>query len=69
MLRMVVVAAGLVQYGTLAAGEFLTNPTYAEALSKAAPYNWQHQNMQLVIATNVINGNSGPPRVVATYFW
>jgi len=25
--------------------------------------------MQIVIATKVINGNSGPPRVVATQFW
>lgn len=67
--RMVVVAAGLVQYGTVAAGEFLTNAAYLDGLAKQAPRNWQRQNMQAVIATKVINGNSGPPRVVATYFW
>jgi hypothetical protein len=36
--RMVVVAAGLVQYGTLAAGEFLTNPGYVEALAAASEH-------------------------------
>jgi hypothetical protein len=67
--RMVVVAAGIMQYGTIAAGEFLTNPKYLEDLAKVAPPNWQHKNLQAVIATKVINGNSGPPRIVATHYW
>ena len=67
--RMVVVAAGVLQYGTIAAGEFLTNPKYLEALARQAPANWQRKNMQVVIATKVINGNSGPPSIVASYFW
>ncbi|MBZ5620109.1 MAG: hypothetical protein LAQ69_15495 [Acidobacteriia bacterium] len=67
--RMVVVAAGIVQYGTLAAGEFLTDPRYMEDLGKQAPPNWQRKNMQAVIGTKVINGNSGPPRILKTYFW
>ena len=67
--RMVVVAAGIMQYGTIAAGEFLTNPKYLEDLAKKAPPNWQHKNLQAVIATKVINGNSGPPRIVATHYW
>jgi hypothetical protein len=67
--RIVVVAAGLVQYGTLAAGEFLTTPSYLEELSKHAPRNWRRMNMEAVIATKVIHGNSGPPRLLATHFW
>jgi hypothetical protein len=67
--RMVVVAAGIMQYGTIAAGEFLTNSKYLEELAKQAPSNWQRKNMQAVIATKVINGNSGPPRIVATDYW
>jgi hypothetical protein len=67
--RMVVVAGGLTGYGTMAAGEFLTNPGYMEALAKQAPRDWGRKNIQLVIATKVINGNSGPPRVVERYFW
>jgi len=67
--RMVVVAAGIVQYGTIAAGEFLTNPVYLDELAKRAPRGWKKKNLQAVIGTNVINGNSGPPRILATYFW
>jgi hypothetical protein len=67
--RMVVVAAGIMQYGTIAAGEFLTNPRYLDDLARQAPPNWQRKNMQAVIATKVINGNSGPPRILSTHFW
>lgn len=67
--RMVVVAAGLTGNGTMAAGEFLTNPEYMQAVLKNAPRNWGQKNLQLVISTEVINGNSGPPRVVDQYFW
>ena len=67
--RMVVIAAGLTGYGTIAAGEFLSNPAYLESLSKTAAGNWAAKNMQIVIATKVINGNSGPPRIVDQYFW
>jgi hypothetical protein len=67
--RMVVVAGGLTGYGTIAAGEFLTNPVYLEAIAKQMPKNWEHKNIQLVLATKVIEGNSGPPRVVDKYVW
>jgi hypothetical protein len=67
--RMVMIVAGLTGYGTTAAGEFVSNPAYLEALSKTAPRNWASQNMQVVISTKVINGNSGPPNVIEQYFW
>jgi hypothetical protein len=67
--RMVVVAAGLRGYGTTAAGEFLTSPEYLASIARGAPKNWEHKNLQVVVATKVISGNSGPPRVVATNFW
>jgi hypothetical protein len=67
--RIVVVAAGLLGYGTMAAGEFLTNPEYLTAIARTAPRNWEHKNLQVILATKVIHGNSGPPRVVAAYFW
>jgi len=34
---MLVVAGGLTGYGTIAAGEFLTNPAYLEAIAKQMP--------------------------------
>ncbi len=67
--RMTVVAGGLTGYGTIAAGEFLTNPEYLDGVAKQMPKNWAHRNIQLVIATKVINGHSGPPQVVDQYVW
>ena len=67
--RMMVVVAGMGKDGTAAAGEFVTDAHYLEALSSKAPANWEHKNLQVVLATEVINGNPGPPRVLATYFW
>ncbi len=65
----VVIAAGIGIYGTMAAGEFLTDPVYLSTLDKQAPGNWDRKNIQVVIATKVINGVSGPPRILATHFW
>ncbi len=63
------VAGGLTGYGTIAAGEFLTDPGYMETLAKQTPKDWSRKNIQVIIGTKVINGNSGPPRVVDRYFW
>jgi hypothetical protein len=59
----------LVGARTIAAGALLTNPEYLERVAKQMPKNWEHRNIQLVIATKVINGHSGPPRVVDQYVW
>jgi len=67
--RVVVVAAGLSGWGTEAAGEFLADPKYLEEIAKNAPKDWERKNMQVVITTKVIAGSSGPPSVLATYFW
>jgi hypothetical protein len=65
----IVTAAGLSRWGTMAAGGFLTNPAYLEELARRAPANWGDKNLQVVIATEVINGQPGPPRILATEFW
>jgi hypothetical protein len=67
--RMVVLAGGLTGYGTLAAGEFLTNPQYMAAIAAHAPPNWEHKNIQILISTKVIDGRSGPPKALTAHFW
>lgn len=67
--RMVVVVAGLTGFGTTAAGEFLTDPKYLNALAQTAPPGWDRRNIQVLIETNVIRGVSGPPRVVERHLW
>jgi hypothetical protein len=64
-----ITVAGLWGYGTLAAGRFLTDPKYLQDASKQAPPGWSKRDMEIVIGTEVIQGNPGPPKVLATAFW
>jgi hypothetical protein len=64
-----IIAGGIAHWGTLAAGEFLTNPAHFRKLESFAPKDWERKNLQVVLSTNVINGSSGPPSVVDAYFW
>jgi len=65
----VVTAAGITKFGTAAAGEFLSEPNYMEQALKSAPKDWDRKNLQILISTQLVGESSGPPRVVATYFW
>ncbi len=67
--KMTVIASGIASYGTMAAGDFLTQEKYMKMLADRAPAGWEHKNMQVVFSTDVISGNAGPPRILATYFW
>jgi len=64
-----VIVAGLGSWGTQAAGEFVTNPEHLKKLEALAPRHWERKNLQVVVATDVIRGSSGPPTVLAAYFW
>jgi hypothetical protein len=65
----VVIAAGISEEGTEAAGEALYKPEYLNELLKNAPKNWDRMNMEAVIETQVIEGHPGPPRVLAAEYW
>jgi hypothetical protein len=65
----VIIAAGISEEGTEAAGEILYNPEYLNTLLSKAPPNWEQLNMEAVIETQVIEGHPGPPQVQAVEFW
>jgi hypothetical protein len=65
----VVIVAGIGSWGTLAAGEFVASPEHLEKLEKLAPSHWERKNLQVVLATDVIRGSSGPPILLAAQFW
>jgi hypothetical protein len=67
--RITITVAGLYGFGTLAAGKFLTDPANLQAMAQRAPAGWQKRNMQIVIRTEVIEEDAGPPMVVAAAFW
>lgn len=60
---------GLGRDGTAAAGELVSRPKLLETLIRQAPPGWERKNFQVVIGVDLIHGNAGPPRVLATYFW
>jgi hypothetical protein len=64
-----VMATGLTAYGTLAAGEFLTDPVQLQKLEAFAPASWEHKNLAVVLSADIINASVGAPNVVAADFW
>jgi hypothetical protein len=65
----VIIAAGISEEGTEAAGEVLYNPVYLDSLLAKAPPNWEQLNLEAVIETQVIEGHPGPPDVLAVETW
>jgi hypothetical protein len=64
-----VIVAGIARGGTIAAGEFLTEPINLEALSARAPKGWEGKNIEVVISSEIIDGRSAAPKIEAVHFW
>ena len=67
--RVVVLFGGINAYGTEACSELLTNPEYMESASAKFPADWDHRNVQVVLSTQVIKGQAGPPRFITAHVW
>ena len=65
----VVLAAGVMNYGTQAAGEFLTNPAWMAEAFRNVSSDWSNKNIQIVLHVTVIGKIPGAPRVVAVKVW
>jgi hypothetical protein len=66
---MLVEIAGILQYGTDAAGDLVTSPELMDEALRDAPPGWQKKNLQMVLHVKVIGGAPTSPKVVKTYFW
>jgi DNA-binding winged helix-turn-helix (wHTH) protein len=67
--KLALVIAGVGRGGTIAAGELVTNPTYLAQLASAARASGNKKNMEIVLSTQIIDGQPGSPKIEATYFW
>ena len=67
--QMTLIVAGLGQWGTLGAVDFITDPVRLAKLRESAPKGQRDANLQMVIGVDVVNVAIGPPKVLATYFW
>jgi hypothetical protein len=61
--------AGITVFGTSAAALFLTSSTEMKKLTAIAPPGWEKKNIEIVLATDVIQGRSGPATILAAQFW
>jgi hypothetical protein len=64
-----ITAAGIGQYGTEAAAEFLSSPDRMRELLATAPRGWERKNMQAVLHVNVVGYTPVAVEVVATSYW
>ncbi len=68
--KWVLIASGVGSAGMYAAGRFLRNPQYSEALLEQARNKWTSGvNVEIVLSTKVIHGISGPPEIVLERVW
>jgi hypothetical protein len=69
MHAMLVEIAGILQYGTDAAGDLVTNPDLLAEALRDAPPGWRTKNLQMIVHVKVIAGVPTSPKVIKTYFW
>lgn len=64
-----VVVAGVGRGGTRVAGEFLTDNADLAQLMRASHAAGNKKNMEVVLSTEIIEGEPGSPKMEAAYFW
>jgi hypothetical protein len=67
--KLEVVIAGIGRGGTIAASEFLTDKGDLSELKQAAIAAGDKKNLEIVLSTQIIDGQPGSPKMEAAYFW
>jgi hypothetical protein len=62
-------AAGIGEYGTQAAAEFLSSPEKINAFARTASAGWSSKNLQIVIHVQVVDEVPASVEIVATHQW
>jgi len=61
--------AGISDGGTEAATEMVTKPEELAPILQSLPSGWEKKNIQILISTEVRDGEAGRPALVAYYLW
>jgi hypothetical protein len=64
-----IIVAGMGQYGTLAAADFICQPEHLDELGRSLGRGWQKQNLQVVLRIKVIDFKPISTSIVATHTW
>jgi hypothetical protein len=67
--KLAIVVAGIGRGGTIAAGEFLTDADEIAQLQRAAQAAGNKRNIEVVLSTQIIDGEPGTPKMEGAYFW
>jgi len=67
--NLAVILAGVGRGGTRVAGEFLTDPADLAELQRLAKAAGDKKNMEIVLSTQIIDGQPGTPKIEASHFW
>jgi hypothetical protein len=67
--QLLITAAGITQYGTRAAGEFLTSPALIAQAVLRPDADWPRRNLQVLLHTTVYRGSPAAPEIVAVQVW
>lgn len=66
---LLLVSAGIKQFGTEAAGRLLADPPDLSAILNKLPPGWENKNVQLVLHARVIGNTPAQPDLVAAHVW
>jgi hypothetical protein len=61
--------AGMGQYGTLAAADYICSPTAISEMTRHLPRDWASRNLQLVLHVKVVDFKPAATEVVAIHTW
>jgi len=64
-----VTVEGIGDGGTQGGSEIVSNPENLRNAIQSLPGDWAKKNIQLVVATDIIEGKPGPPQLIAFYVW
>jgi hypothetical protein len=67
--KLLIVAAGIKQFGTEAAGHLLSEPVALDSILSKMPAGWADKNLQVVLKVQVIGNTPATPEIVAWHTW
>ena len=64
-----IILAGLTPPGTMAAGQFVSDPERLAEYMRTASPDWLSKNVEILLSVDVVDAQPGPSHVLATYIW
>lgn len=65
----VLVLAGITAGGTRAAEKFVHSEDSIEDFVRTAPRGWESKNCEILVSSQMIEGQAGPPEIIASTVW